>query len=96
MSGVYTESEAVDGTFRCIQTERNIRRQCGKILCKLLSQLAAGKHYEAALKSANALGTEVQHVAAARHRVCAVLAVDGDRAGPPSAAPRQSRRARHA
>lgn len=64
-SGVLTDRELIRATFAVIRNERNMRRQCGKVLCQLLTQIAAGKHYEAALTSARALGTPVERLAAA-------------------------------
>src|SRR5258708_7706503 len=64
-SGIYSDPTRIAATFNCIQHERSVRRTCGKQLSKLLSQLAAGKHYEAALKSADAIGTALEQVAAA-------------------------------
>ncbi len=64
-SGIYSDLTRIAATFNCIQHERIVRRTCGRQLSKLLSQLAAGKHYEAALKSADAIGTALEQVAAA-------------------------------
>jgi hypothetical protein len=64
-SGIYSDPALIKVTFACIRNERNLRRRCGKLLCKLLAQIAAGQHYEAALQSAQALGTPLEQVAAA-------------------------------
>ena len=64
-SGIYSDPTKIAATFNCIQHERIVRRTCGRQLSKLLSQLAAGKNYEAALKSADAIGTALEQVAAA-------------------------------
>jgi hypothetical protein len=64
-SGLYSEPTRIIATFNCIEQERRIRRTCGRILSTLLAHLAAGKNYELALKSANAIGTAVEQVAAA-------------------------------
>lgn len=64
-SGIYSDSAIMRMTFACICTERNLRRQCGRILGRLLTQIAAGQHYEAAIKSARAIGTPLEQVAAA-------------------------------
>ena len=55
----------ISATFNCIEHERVVRRKCGRQLSRLLSHLAAGKNYEAALKSADAIGTALEQVAAA-------------------------------
>ncbi len=64
-SGLYSDAAMMHMTFTCIRTERTIRRQCGRILGRLLSQIAAGQHYEAAIRSAKAIGTPLEQVAAA-------------------------------
>jgi hypothetical protein len=64
-SGLYSDPTLIRATFACIHKERNNRRQYGKHLCRLLAQIAAGQHYEAALQSARALGTPLEQVAAA-------------------------------
>jgi hypothetical protein len=64
-SGLYTDPATIDATFNCIERERIVRRTCGRKLSSLLSYLAAGKHYEIALKSADAIGTALEQVAAA-------------------------------
>ena len=64
-SGLYSDPTRIAATFNCIEHERVVRRTCGKQLSSLLSHLAAGKHYEIALKSADALGTALEQVAAA-------------------------------
>ena len=52
-------------TFNCIQHERVVRRTCGRKLSQLLTHLAAGKHYDIALKSADAIGAALEQVASA-------------------------------
>jgi hypothetical protein len=42
-----------------------MRRQCGKALSRLLTQIAAGHQFDVALSSAKVLGTPVELVAAA-------------------------------
>ncbi len=64
-SGLYADSGRIEATFNCIKHERVVRRTCGRKLSTLLSHLAAGKNYELALKSADAIGTPVEQVAAA-------------------------------
>jgi hypothetical protein len=64
-SGIYSDSSVMRMTFACICTERTLRRQCGRILGRLLTQIAAGQHYEAAIRSAKAIGTPLEQVAAA-------------------------------
>jgi len=64
-SGIYTDQALITATFRCIENERTTRRQCGKILTRLLTQIAAGNQFDVALSSAKVLGTPVEHVAAA-------------------------------
>jgi hypothetical protein len=64
-SGMYTDAARLEATFNCIQRERVVRRTCGRKLSSLLSHLAAGKHYDIALKSADAIGTALEQVAAA-------------------------------
>jgi hypothetical protein len=64
-SGIYTDPALIDATFRCIENERTTRRQCGKILSRLLAQIAAGNQFDVAQSSAKVLGTPVEHVAAA-------------------------------
>jgi hypothetical protein len=63
-SGMYSDAARLEATFNCIQRERVVRRMCGRKLSSLLSHLAAGKHYEIALKSADAIGTALEQVAA--------------------------------
>lgn len=65
VSGLYPDPARIGDTFNCIEHERVARRKCGKQLSNLLSYLAAGKHYEIALKSADAIGTAVEQVASA-------------------------------
>jgi hypothetical protein len=64
-TGIYSNESLIDATHACIITERNMRRRCGRILSRLLAQIAAGQNFEAALDSAKVLGTPVEHVAAA-------------------------------
>jgi hypothetical protein len=64
-SGVYTDEALIDRTFACIENERTARRKYGKILSRLLTHIAAGQHFDIALGSAKALGTPVEHIAAA-------------------------------
>jgi hypothetical protein len=64
-SGLYSEPTRIIATFNCIEQERRVRRTCGRTLSALLAHLAAGENYELALKSADAIGTAVEHVAAA-------------------------------
>src|SRR5271157_514314 len=64
-SGLYSDPALMQMTFACIRTERTLRRQCGRILGRLLSQIAAGQHYEEAIRSAKAIGTPLEQVAAA-------------------------------
>lgn len=64
-SGIYSDSPLMQMTFACIRSERTLRRQCGRILGRLLSQIAAGQHYDAAIRSAKAIGTPLEQVAAA-------------------------------
>jgi hypothetical protein len=64
-SGLYADPARIEATFNCIQHERVVRRTCGRKLSNLLTHLAAGKHYEVALKSADAIGTALEQVAAA-------------------------------
>lgn len=64
-SGLYAEPARIEATFNCIQHERVARRTCGRKLSGLLTHLAAGKHYEIALQSADAIGSALEQVAAA-------------------------------
>lgn len=64
-SRLYSDPARILATFNCIHHERVVRRTCGRQLSNLLSYLAAGKHYEVALKSADAIGTALEQVAAA-------------------------------
>ncbi len=64
-TGLYSDPTRISATFNCIRHERAVRRTCGRQLSRLLSHLAAGKNYEAALKSADAIGTALEQVAAA-------------------------------
>jgi hypothetical protein len=64
-TGLYSDPTRISATFNCIRHERVVRRNCGRQLSRLLSHLAAGKNYEAALKSADAIGTALEQVAAA-------------------------------
>jgi hypothetical protein len=64
-SGIYTDQALITATFRCIESERTTRRQCGKTLTRLLTQIAAGNQFDVALSSAKVLGTPVEHVATA-------------------------------
>jgi len=64
-SGFYADPVRIEATFNCIQHERVVRRTCGRKLSQLLSHLAAGKHYDIALKSADAIGTALEQVASA-------------------------------
>ena len=64
-SGIYSDPTLMHMTFACIRAERTLRRRCGRILGRLLSQIAAGQHYEAAIRSAKAIGTPLEQVAAA-------------------------------
>ncbi|MGC1782112.1 MAG: hypothetical protein WA708_06310 [Acidobacteriaceae bacterium] len=64
-SGLYADLSRMEATFNCIQRERAVRRTCGRKLSNLLTHLAAGQHYEVALKSADAIGTALEQVAAA-------------------------------
>ena len=64
-SGFYADPVRIEATFNCIQHERVVRRTCGRKLSQLLSHLAAGKHYDVALKSADAIGTALEQVASA-------------------------------
>ena len=64
-SGLYSDPTRIATTFNCIQHERIVRRTCGRKLSSLLSHLAGGKNYEAALESADAIGTALEQVAAA-------------------------------
>lgn len=73
-SGIYNDEQLLRATFSCIKRERTTRQQCGKVLSKLLAQIAAGQQYEVALESARALGSPVEQVAAAV-ALCEVEAV---------------------
>jgi hypothetical protein len=64
-SGIYTDRALITATFRCIESERMTRRQCGRTLTRLLTQIAAGSQFDVALSSAKVLGTPVEHVATA-------------------------------
>jgi hypothetical protein len=64
-SGIYSDPAMMRTTFACIRAERTIRRQCGRILGRLLAQIAAGQHYEAAVRTAKAIGTPLEQVASA-------------------------------
>jgi hypothetical protein len=64
-TGIYTDESLINATYACITTERNMRRRCGRILSRLLAQIAAGQNFDAALESAKVLGSPVEHVAAA-------------------------------
>lgn len=64
-TGLYSDPTRISATYNCIRHERAVRRNCGRQLSRLLSHLAAGKNYEAALKSADAIGTALEQVAAA-------------------------------
>lgn len=64
-SGIYSDAALLGATFACIQQERVVRRTSGRQLSQLLFHLAAGQHYHLALKSAEALGTALEQVAAA-------------------------------
>jgi hypothetical protein len=64
-SGLYPNPARIEATFNCIQHERVLRRTCGRKLSSLLAHLAAGKNYDVALKSADAIGTAIEQVAAA-------------------------------
>jgi len=64
-SGLYSDAGRMEATFNCIQHERVVRRTCGRKLSQLLTHLAAGKHYDIALKSADAIGTALEQVASA-------------------------------
>ncbi len=64
-SGLYSDPTRILATFNCIEHERKVRRACGRTLSTLLSHLAAGKNYELALKSADAIGTALEQVVAA-------------------------------
>jgi len=57
---MYSDAARLEATFNCIQRERVVRRMCGRKLSSLLAHLAAGKHYEIALKSADAIGTALE------------------------------------
>lgn len=65
VSGVYTQDAHVRRAFGHVRAERIARRTCGRLLHGLLRRLAGGAHYEAALASAQVLGTPVEEVAAA-------------------------------
>lgn len=65
VSGLYSDPTRIAATFNCIQHERTVRRTCGRKLSTLLTHLAAGKHYEVALKSADAIGSALEQVATA-------------------------------
>ncbi|MCI0623123.1 MAG: hypothetical protein L0387_15945 [Acidobacteria bacterium] len=73
-SGIYSEEALLKATFTCIKQERTIRRQCGRVLSRLLAQIAAGKQYEAALESAKAIGSPLEQLASAV-TLCEVEAV---------------------
>jgi hypothetical protein len=64
-SGLYSDPTLISATFNSIQHDRVVRRTCGRKLSSLLAHLAAGKNYEVALKSADAMGTALEQVAAA-------------------------------
>ncbi|MCA3749768.1 MAG: hypothetical protein IN808_11615 [Rubrobacter sp.] len=64
-SGMYTDPQHLERTFECIRAERENRRRYGRRLRRLLRQLVGGAHYQAALESAEVLGTPVEEVAAA-------------------------------
>ncbi|RUL84578.1 hypothetical protein [Tautonia sociabilis] len=64
-SGLYSDPDLMRATFACIRSERVLRRRCGRLLGRLLSQIAAGQHYEAAIRSAKAIGTPLEQLAAA-------------------------------
>ena len=64
-SGLYTDEATLRYTFQCVEAERRARRTSGKALRSLLRSLASGKHFEVALQSAGALGTELDQVASA-------------------------------
>ena len=64
-SGLYTDETTLRYTFQCVEAERRVRRTSGKALHSLLRGIASGKHFEIALQSAGALGTELDQVASA-------------------------------
>ena len=64
-SGIYSDRAMMKMTLIYIRKERSIRRQCGKILSRLLAQIASGQHYEVAVRSAKAIGTPLEQVATA-------------------------------
>jgi hypothetical protein len=73
-SGIYTEDALLRATFAHIATERTIRRQCGRVLSRLLAQIAAGKQYDVAVESAKAIGSPLEQLASAV-TICDVEAV---------------------
>jgi hypothetical protein len=64
-SGLYPDRSQIEATFNCIQRERVSRRKWGRRLGRLLFHIAAGQHYEAALESADAIGSALEEIAAA-------------------------------
>lgn len=64
-SGLYPDPTQIEATFNCIQRERISRRKWGRRLGRLLFHIAAGQHYEAALESADAIGSALEEIAAA-------------------------------
>ncbi len=64
-SGMYADTDGMRLAFAGIQAERRARRKWGRRLHGVLRRLAGGANYEAALESADALGTPVEEVVAA-------------------------------
>lgn len=64
-SGMYADTAGMRLAFAGIQAERIARRRWGRRLHGVLRRLAGGANYEAALESADALGTPVEEVVAA-------------------------------
>ncbi len=62
---IYQQPKQIQHTFSCIENERKLRRRTGKLLRRFLTQIASGKHYQAALESAEAIGTPLENIAAA-------------------------------
>ncbi|QIN85436.1 hypothetical protein GBA63_22305 (plasmid) [Rubrobacter tropicus] len=84
-SAMYADTGGMRLAFAGIQAERRARRRWGRRLHGVLRRLAGGANYEAALESADALGTPVEEVVAAvsLREVRAVRRLDD---GPPDAA----------
>jgi hypothetical protein len=64
-TGMFGSRKDVEALFETIQCERNLRRQCGRLLRRLLTSLCGGQNFEGAMSGAQLLGTPVEEVAAA-------------------------------